>query len=400
LYVSSEPAGSEDTYKFFGQYYPRSQAVTDFAPVYQVLKQNIQDAGYPTTYNIQNAAGRALDNLSVYDWIEQNVAGGHGSPMGQFLDAAYTEELATDTRLQSSLNLIYLIGFQMGNGNAASFEIFGSSDERFHTIGGNDQIPLAIANYLGGAGGAHIKTGYALTKIKRESDGRFTTTYAVAGGTATRTTDYVVLCLPFSCLRDLDYSQAGFDPLKNTTIQTLGMGRSGKLQLQYNSRLWNTTGPWPNISNGNIYTDLGFQNTWDVTRGQPGNQGILVFYTGGPVSLALNAAGPYLFAGGKGVSKDIGTFLPELEKVYPGATAAWNGKAASSVPHLDPFLKLSYSNWRLGQYQTIAGYEIVRQGNCFFAGEHCSVDFQGFMEGGALTGTQVATNLVKDIIQS
>ena len=57
-------------------------------------------------------------------------------------------------------------------------------------------------------------------------------------------------------------------------------------------------------------------------------------------------------------------------------------------------MKCSYSYFKIGQYETIAGYERVRQGNVFFAGEHCSFDFQGFMEGGAREGERAAVEMM------
>ena len=36
-------------------------------------------------------------------------------------------------------------------------------------------------------------------------------------------------------------------------------------------------------------------------------------------------------------------------------------------------------------------------GNILFAGEHCSEDFQGFMNGGAQTGKDVALGLLEKI---
>ena len=66
----------------------------------------------------------------------------------------------------------------------------------------------------------------------------------VPGGLATRTVtaDKVVLALPFSLLRSVDYSRAGFSPVKQTAIQELPMGTNSKLQLQFNGRLWETLG--------------------------------------------------------------------------------------------------------------------------------------------------------------
>jgi monoamine oxidase len=48
----------------------------------------------------------------------------------------------------------------------------------------------------------------------------------------------------------------------------------------------------------------------------------------------------------------------------------------------------------------IAGYERVRQGprgQLHFAGEHCSVDFQGSMEGAALEGIRAAREILAAI---
>ncbi len=97
------------------------------------------------------------------------------------------------------------------------------------------------------------------------------------------------------------------------------------------------------------------------------------------------------------MQQDAKAFLGGLEKVFPGGTAKWNGRAASSLPALDPNLGASYSYWRVGQYTSFAGYEKVRQGNVFFAGEHCSVEYQGYMEGGAVEGKRAAEEILAQL---
>lgn len=59
------------------------------------------------------------------------------------------------------------------------------------------------------------------------------------------------------------------------------------------------------------------------------------------------------------------------------------------------FSKASYSAWSVGQYTTIAGSEIETVGNLFFAGEHTSYNFQGYMNGGAVTGRIAANKIIK-----
>ena len=387
--LAAEPNSSQSTFRFGGQYYPESQAITDFKPVHNALVGDIQGASYPTTYQLSTPAGQVLDAMTVYEWIESRVPGGHASPMGKLLDLAYATEYGADTTEQSALNLVYLLGYQASPGN---FSIFGASDERSHIIGGNQQLPQAIADYLGV--GPVVKTGMRMLALAKNADGTYALTFSTAGGTNVVTADIVVLTLPFAVLRNLNYVSAGFDALKDTTIQQLGRGRNGKLQLQFDSRLWNQSGAWPGISSGDSYADTGYQGTWDVTRGQGGSNGILVDYTGGSPTLAMNANTGFSNASSNKVQMDAATFLSRIEPVFPGLTSHWNGKATSSLPHLDSNMLCSYSYWKPGQYTSIGGYEKVRQGNVFFAGEHTSQDFQGFMEGGSSEGVRAANEIL------
>jgi len=116
------------------------------------------------------------------------------------------------------------------------------------------------------------------------------------------------------------------------------------------------------------------------------------------VTDSVAASGPYARAPESlQVGTAVSTFLTQLEPVYPGISGRWNGRASLSLPHLDPNYNCSYSYWRVGQYHTIGGYEGVRQGNVHFAGEHTSVDFQGWMEGGAITGVRAANEVLADL---
>jgi len=390
--LAAEPKGSEDTYYFFGRYYSKDQADSDFRPVHQALQRDTQAASYPTTYDISTAAGRELDFMSVYQWIESRVPGGHSSPLGQLLDVAYNIEYGGETTDQSALNLVYLLGYNAKPGN---FVIFGASNERYHIRGGNQQLPLAIAADIS-ARGVTVQTGMRLSSLSRQSNGTYTLSFDKKSKAVTA--DHVVMAIPFATLRMLDYSRAGFDAQKDTAIRELGVSRNAKLQLQFSERLWAESGPW-GISNGVSYADTGYQNTWDVSRAQPGASGILVNYTGGNVAGSFKASRPFSEASPKGgqVNAYAKAFLEQLEPVYPGISAAWNGRATLSVPMLDPNLNCAYCYYRVGQWSTIGGYEIVRQGNVHFAGDQCTQDFQGYMEGGASTGVLAASEILADL---
>lgn len=382
--LAAQPNGTTDTFWILGADYPYSQASNDFQAVHNTLQGQVQAAGYPTIYNSFTPSGLFFDQMTVYDWITNYVDGGHGSRMGALLNAAYNEEYGAETTDQSSLNLIYLLGFQASPGN---FSIYGKSDERFHIVGGNSNLPVAIANALP-AGSIHL--GYRMTSIAVNGDGSIAISF---DNGSTVTADEVVLCMSFAVLRTLDYKNAGFDRRKQTAISQLGAGINAKLNVQFASRSWNAA-----ASTGSLYTDLPFQSGWDVTRGQAGATGIFVEYPGAKVAKSLGQHDPYTTtATNQQVTKFTQQLLAQLEPIFPGITAQWNGKAMLSTPFTDPNFNCSYSYWKPGQYTSFSGYEGARQRNIHFAGEHCSVNFQGFMEGGAAEGVRAANEILSDL---
>jgi monoamine oxidase len=380
--LAAEPNQSTETYYFSGQYYTRADANDDFNAVYHAVKKDLNAADFPTLYNSFTPAGAALDQTTVFDWIESRVPGGHGSRMGQLLDVAYNIEYGAETTDQSALNLIYLLAYQPVPGN---FRIFGRSDERYHMAGGNEQLPSAIASALQPGS---VQLGTAMTGIAQNGDGSFSLGFQSGQNAFTVVADRVILTLPFSVLRNLDYAGAGFNDVKVTGIQQLGYGTNAKLHLQFQTRLWNQPGPW-GLSTGSTYADTGYQNTWEVTRAQPGSTGILVDYTGGNVGASFTDD-PSL------VQAYAMQFLQQLEPVFPNITQQWNGKATLDTPFLNPFFRGSYSYWRRGQYTLFSGSERERSGRCHFAGEHCSINFQGFMEGAAQEGARAANEILSD----
>lgn len=93
--------------------------------------------------------------------------------------------------------------------------------------------------------------------------------------------------------------------------------------------------------------------------------------------------------------EDAQRALAQVEPVFPGLSAVWNQRVTQSLPHKSPFFRASYAYYRVGQYTGFGGYERIRQGGVFFCGEHTSLGFQGFMEGGASEGARVARQLTR-----
>jgi monoamine oxidase len=374
--LRAEQNGTELLGWFDGRPYTYAEMTDDVKAAWQKIHADVSAAGYPTTFELSTARGRELDGMSILDWIDETFEGGTSSRIGRLLDVAYTIEYGAECAEQSALNLLYLLGYS-GQGQ---FRVFGPSNEKYHVAGGNDQITDRLAAALPG----QITTGSELVAVRRNATGTFTLTFRQASGTRTVTADKVVLALPFSILRSsVDLSRAGFEPLKLVAIREQGMGTNSKLHVQFGSRFWNDLG-----SNGDTFSDTGYQNTWEVTRGQAGRSGILVDYTGGNVGASFGSGTP---------SSRAGRFLAQLEPVLPGATKAWNGRATVDFWPGHRWTRGSYSFWKVGQYQRFAGIEGRRQGNCLFAGEHTSLDFQGYLNGAVETGQRAAAEILADL---
>ena len=370
--LAAEANGTEACMRFFGANYDGRDASKDLKALWQRLHRDLSEASYPTTYLQSTARGRALDNQSIADWITNTVPGGLSSPLGQLLAVAYNIEYGAEIDQQSALNLIYLLGYS-GPGR---FRIFGPSNEKYKIVGGNDTLVTALAAQLG----SQVAPQHRLLAVTKLPSGRIRLTLATPGPTIDEDFDHVVFALPFAVLRSaVDLSGAQWSARKLLAIQQLGRGSNSKLAVQFTTRHWRQLG-----CSGETYSDLGYQATWEVTRGQAGTAGILVNYSGGTYAET--------FAGASAVVR-AQQFAQQVEPLLPGTIANRNGLATLDTWHDNPFSNCSYSYWRVGQYQLFAGVEGEPEGNAWFCGEHCSQDAQGYLEGAVETGERAASEV-------
>jgi monoamine oxidase len=374
--LQAQPRGTEDFFWVNEHKYEYAQLIDDLNGIYQKMHKDVSAASYPTLWNSYTQRGWELDHMSIIDWLNETVPGGATSDLGRVLDIAYNIEYGAECSQQSSLNLLYLLAYS-GQGQ---FHVFGPSNEKYHVRGGNDQIAKRLADALAG----QIQTGKALTAIKLNTTGTYTLSF---GGGSTVTADHVVLALPFSLLRDVNYSKAGFEPLKVTAIKELPMGTNSKLHVEFKDRFWYAAG-----NNGNTYADTGYQNTWEVSRAQGGGKGkgILIDYTGGNIGASFGSGTP---------SSRAQQFMAQMQPLFPDTNVAshFTGRATIDFWTDYQWTKGSYSYWKVGQYTKFSGMEKERQGNCHFAGEHTSQDSQGYLNGAVETGERAAGEILDDL---
>ncbi|MFI1918152.1 flavin monoamine oxidase family protein [Nocardia sp. NPDC020380] len=389
--AAAAPPGSSDVLYFEGGYVSEEKYATDFRPVFAALQADLAAVPQSPTWNDSNPAGVALSNMTLTEWIATRVPGGYSNWIARFLDDAYVVEYGLPTEMQTALNIVELMGAQE---TPAQPSVWGASDERYQIEGGNQRLPQAIAAKL--PPGA-LQHNYRLEAITRNSDGTQTLTFDESGTRRTLQADHTILTLPVGVLKRIDYSAAGFDDRMRGAIEALPMGSCTKLNMQFTARPWVGRGPWPGESTGMSFTDIGYQQIWDATAGQPGTQGIALQYGGGLGAWRFQPPAPFLTADDPSVRAYVDSVMPQFERVVPGVAPLWNGRATLSAWHLNPFVNGAYSAYPIGYCHRFAGYEGTRQGNIHLAGEHTSLDSAGYMNGGAESGARAATEILSDL---
>lgn len=362
-----------EVYHFDGRFVPTEEVIDGFRPVARQIDTDLIDTGLGRytyiSYKDPGKNGKFLDSLSISDYL---VRAGANPLIKELLEVAYTIEYGLEAGEQSCLNLLYLIGGQ------GQFRVFGASDERYTIEGGNDLLPRRLAQIVGDS----IQLSSALEAISQRSDGQYLLSLRQGGKSVQVVAPRVVLALPFTLLREVALD-VPMPAVKLKAIRELGYGTNSKLIAEFKERVWRTRYG----ASGQLFTDYPFQNQWEPKRTPEGIGGPLSNYTGGKQGLAV----------GRGtVESQVGAWLGDLEKIWPGIRAAQDTQVAPvrAFWSTEPWVKGSYSAYRVGQWTAFSGAEAEAVGGLHFCGEHTSVDAQGYMEGGCASGERVAEEIL------
>ncbi len=369
--ASSEQSLIKDAYFFNGQHYTLAQVIAEFEVIAPQMESDIAQLSNNITYWNHSAADVFFDNQSISTYLTSIGCSGW---LKELLEVAYETEYGLSPTVQSCINLLFLISTDTSGG---TFDIFGDSDERYKIAGGNQQI----VDLLAGLYPSHIETGRALTAIGKQGDGYL---LHLSGYGQPKKFDYVLLTLPFTILRNIDI-QFTLPTWKQNAIDNLGYGTNAKLMLGFTDRHWRGLG-----YTGYLFTDNGVQTGWDNSQMQAGNTGPGGFtvYVGGQTGIDI----------GSGTAQSqASNYLPLLDQMFPGMQAKYNGNAARFHWPSYPWSLCSYACYTTGQFTTVSGAERKTVDRLYFAGEHCSWNFQGYMNGAAHTGREAAEEILDDL---
>lgn len=377
--VSKVPG--EVFYFFSGQRIPEEVVVDEFRAFVPAMRTDLRHLSGAPTADTHNNADVELDRTSLLEYLETRGAG----PVAKAaIIAAYIAEYGLAPEKQSCLNFLLFIHAD----RRSKFTPFGVfSDERWHVLEGNDRIVEGIAARLP----RPVEFGMRLLRVVRRADGRIELTFALDRRTVTRAHDAVVLAIPFTVLREVDLDPTLRLPgSKLEAIDLLGYGTNAKMMVGFSGR------PWLDLeSDGTSYSDLpNHQTTWETNPAlATAGRAILTDYSSADRGASLEP---------KRVQLEALRFLQDLDFVYPGAFAQATRRDGNLLVHLEhwpsnPLVQGSYTCYLPGQFTTIAGNEGKPIDNLFFAGEHTNsfYEWQGFMEGAALSGIAAADAIGK-----
>lgn len=351
----------------------------------QVFRRTQRAAPWQPQFDSHNDEHKRLDYVTVPDWLDE-IGLGANSPVGGIFQADVISEYGFAPDEQTALNLLYLLAW---NPQSTALPLAGT-DEKYHIAGGSDALATAMLNDIP-AGTVELEK--ALISISGAADGPYTLAFDDG---SSYIADQLVLTLPFSKLREVDIAPAiwnSFIPEKRLAIENMAMGDNAKLHIECNSR------PWQQIrqvngesiqTNSVSYSDGdGFVTVWDTQVANPAAPGtVYCDYLGGRQGRNLKGEQAFSVAN----TGDVNDFIGQIENVFPGTAAAYTGQALKSQWTKHEWSLGSYSSPALGHFTSFWGsqWRSEVENKIYFAGEHCSVEYWGFMNGAIETGEQAA----------
>ena len=387
-------AGDLSTYWFNGLRYTQADLNADWRDWgWKLFHHAGHEAPWPTRSDKHNSAtAQAWDAMSVSEWVEAHVPGGLSHPFGKLLIQDVIDEYGGDPDEQSALNAVYLLAYydSIASGvQPKGHPMLSGTDEKYHILGGNDQI---ISGFMNGLPDGMVQLQQRLVGIRPRSSGGFRLTLESDAARHDVTADHVVLALPFATLREIDLSHLHLPTTKLLAIDTQGMGSNCKVQLQFTHPVWVSE-----QYDGTFYADTGAQSGWQASPDPVGAPPLLTEYLG--AAKGRNLGFTYHLDGyeGEAPKRLVEDTITRMEPLFTGIRKAWNGRSWFKWSYGDPHIRGGYSYYKVGQYTGISGTEGPPVGALHFAGEHMEPNFQGYMEGAVRSGVRCADEIASSL---
>lgn len=257
-------------------------------------------------------------------------------------------------------------------------ERFWTESETYRCKGGNDQLANRLAD---GLGRENLRLGVAAKRIKLRENG----VQVVGSDTNVYEADDVVFALPPSVWSDVEISPG------LPRCVSVQMGSSIKYLATVERRFWREAGAAPEAM-----TDSDISLVWEPTDNQPEAAGLSrEAYRAEESALCAFSSGP---AAGRCRVKQLesqnGFFRAAMDEIFPGFEESFLNDRFMDWPS-DGFTRAGYSFPAPGQVTALGPvFTRAHAGRLFFAGEHTSSAFVGYMEGALASGVACANRIV------
>ncbi|HEX8341754.1 MAG TPA: FAD-dependent oxidoreductase [Tepidisphaeraceae bacterium] len=298
-----------------------------------------------------------LDKKTVQQWLDAQT------DVSEFTRAACAVQIASDNgQLPGKQSYLGLLASVAGGGGAA----YWAESEIYRCRNGNQQLAMKLAEAIGPK---RIVLGLPVTAIEQKSGGVVVT---CRDGRTIEVDDVIVTVPPTV------FSKIAFRPALPASIAPQ-MGFNLKWLAQVKKRFWIDAKLAPDS-----LTDGIISQTWEGTDNQPGDDGA-----------CMNC-----FAGGQsardvqGLTKTVADqkYMQALSTIYKDLPANFVESRWMNWPG-DPWTLTGYSFPAPGEVMTVGPALWKGVGNVHFAGEHCSYQFVGYMEGALSSGILLAKRL-------
>jgi monoamine oxidase len=237
--------------------------------------------------------------------------------------------------------------------------------------GGNDRLAAALASLLGD----RVRLCTELVAVSHRGRG-VRASVKQGRGVSQLQCDYLVFAMPTTLLRRIPIAPA-LPAQQHEAIASLKYGRTTKTLLQFSRRFWRVPGR-PRA----FGSPLSFGAVWDGNEEQRGRTGILSLMAGGSASDATQAIVAKDGAGALARSLEwLGSRQAELVACHQ---VAWDA---------DPWARGGYAFIDQGFDPALRVWLARPFGRLFFAGEHTSIKWQGYMNGAIESGRRAAAEL-------
>lgn len=384
MYAESKEANlRHETFFFDGRHISEEEIIKEFKKIAPKLLKDTESLGE----DYDTPAALVLDKMTLKDYIKSLDC---AQWLKDILTAAFLAEFGLDTSEQSAINMLDMIDTDTSGG----FKVFGDSDEKYRIAAGNSTLIEHLSEKVADS----IVMNSMLTAITNK-EGKYTLSFKDKEDIKA---DYVIITIPFTMLRDVKMDLKEMTPEKMNAIQELGYGQNNKLFLGYENRPWREG---KNKFYGYLF-HKDIHDGWDSSsiKSIASNKGAYCCFFGGDESIRLSTVAihnPY--APKTHIWKtdlpqnEIDKYVGEMEQVFPGSKKAYANKHVFACWSSYPFVKASYTCPKPGQWNSAMLHTSDPVGDVYFAGEHCSVDYQGYMNGAAETGRVASEQILNKI---